>query len=35
LPRLPNARIVLHSRGSDPRRSAAFRIISAVFRGAA
>ena len=33
LPRLPNARIVLYSRASDSRRKAAFRIISAVFRG--
>lgn len=34
LPRLPNARIVLYSRASDARRRAAFRIISATFRGA-
>ena len=33
LPRLPDARIVLYSRASDPRRRAAFRIIAAVFRG--
>jgi hypothetical protein len=33
LPRLPQSKVMLYSRVSDARGKAAFRVLSAVFRG--